>query len=260
MRWLLVFILFSLASLGAAQSKPSSPSTSKSNAATTQGRAQNPPVIQTEKIQVPETMQAPPPSMASQPGYMLPSQAKQLLVKIWDSEQRLNDLLSQIHPEGLKMSPVAAKTLEQNIKTVHENVVGLENARARFAGRPDSEYFGFETFAAISVLLPRLSEIADTVYRHQNQSLGSDIRQAWTDLFTREQALVPYVSFLTRNHDQIYTLTQGNLYTCQTQLNEAMRGKTERAVPMRNILPEFKGHPRHRKKPAAAKAQGQKPR
>lgn len=243
MRRLYIFLLFlSFITSTYMVARGQSPSSSSP------GQSQQAPVIQTEKVQVPESLQAPPSSMASQPGYMLPAQTKQLLDKIWQTEQRIRDLLSQVHPEALKMPPAVAATLARNVAAVTKNLDGLEDARARFAGRPDSEYFGFETYSGMAMVLPRLGEVADPVYRYQGQSLGSDLRQAWNDLFALEQALSPYIAFLTRNHDQIYTLTQGNLYACQDQLNHA--GKSERAVPMKNILPEFKGHPRHKKKPA----------
>jgi hypothetical protein len=260
MRWIAsVLVLLFLAPPSFAQSsRTTQASSGQAGGSNAPSAAQKAPVIQTEKVQVPETMQAPPAAMSSQPGYMRPSQAKELLVKVWSSEQRIHDLLSQVHPEILRTPPDIAATLQRQVTSANKRLDELEHARARFAGRPDSEYFGFETYAGMSLALPALSDIADTVYRYQNQSLGGDIRQSWNDLFTLEQALRSYISFLTRNHDQIFALTQGNLYNCQNQLNYAMRNKTERAKPMKNILPAFKGHPRHRKKPSAS-AEQQKP-
>ncbi len=244
-----LIFLIPLASQGFAQSNVPAQNSGASS------QTRQAPVIQTEKVLVPETMQAPPPSMASQPGFMQPAQIKQLLVKIWQSEERIRDLTGQVHPESVKMPPVVASNLERNLAAVKKGLDSLEGARARFASRPDSEYFGFETYSGMTLVLPRLSEVADPVYRYQNENMGSEIRQAWNDLFALEQALAPYITFLTRNHDQIYALTQGNLYNCQDQLNRAV--KTEHATPMRNILPEFKGHPRHKKK-ASSPAQDKK--
>lgn len=261
MRWTAsLFLLFSLAPRSFAQTSQAAqqPTPSKQQAKALPS-AKEAPVIQTEKVPVPESMEAPPASMANQPGFMQPSQAKEMLVKVWSSEQRIHDLLSQIHPEILKTPPAVATALQNQVAVVNKRLGEAEYARARFAGRPDSEYFGFETYAGMAVVLPALSDIADTVYRYQNRSLGSDLRQAWNDLFALQQALKSYLSFLTRNHDQIYALTQGNFYNCQNQLNYAMRNKTERAKPMKNILPEFKGHPRRRKSKSNNSPAEQKP-
>ena len=42
---------------------------------------------------------------------------------------------------------------------------GLEKSRAEFAGRVDSEYLGFETYAGISEVLPPLDKLTGAVAR-----------------------------------------------------------------------------------------------
>ncbi len=222
-------------------------------AAGQRGGTKSAPVIQTEKIQVPESLQAPPASMANQPGYMPPGQAKQLLVKIWQAESRVRDLMSQAHPELLRLPTQQAVALGRAMETLGEDLETLETARAQFAGRVDSEYLAFQAYAALANLLPTLGRTGDMVYRYQSPQLGGMFRQSWNDLFVLEEALQPYVAFLTRNHDQIYALTQGNLYNCQHQLSTAMRTHAQPAKPIRNIVPEFKGR-RVRRAPAHPKA------
>jgi hypothetical protein len=59
---------------------------------------------------------------------------------------------------------------------------------------------------------------------------------------------------LLRNHDQYLNAAQTNLAACQGQLSVAKRGQTERAKPMKNILPDFKGRRRPRAAPAGGPA------
>jgi hypothetical protein len=245
-------LVLSLALAGGAIGQSNPASSSRPNEP---GGAKNAPVIQTEKIQVPESLQTPPATMASQPGYMLPAQATQLLVKIWQTESRVRDLMSQAHPALLEMPQPQAVALGRQMMTIGQNLNTLETARAEFAGRVDSEYLGFKVFAALSNLLPPLSTTGDMVYRYGSPQLGSMFKQAWNDMFTLQEALQPYVAFLARNHDQIYALMQGNLYACQNQLNAAMRTHPRPTRLIRNIVP-FK--PRRARQPAAKHKAAQK--
>ncbi len=217
----------------AAQSHTKAPSPAKSA-----------PVIQTEKIQVPQSLQAPPPSMANQPGYMLPGQTQDLLVKIWQAESRIRDLMSQAHPELLNMPPDQALTLGRALETLGQSLNALETARAKFAGRVDSEYLAFQAYAAMTNLRTPLRRVADLVSRYQSVQLGGMFKQAWNNLFTLEGSLQPYVAFLTRNHGQIYTLMQDNLYSCQNQLRAAMQKHPTHTKMIPNIVP-FKPRAAH---------------
>ena len=197
--------------------------------------------IQTEKIKVPEYLQAPPHSMANQPGYMEPAQTHALLSKLWQAEARVKDLLTQVHPEGMKMPAAALARFNSNLDVLRHNLDALEKSREQFDGKVDSEYLGFETYAGISEVLPPLERLTATVSRYNNLTLEGEFNQAWNDMLTMQQSLKPYLSFLLRNHDQIFLTMETNLYGWQNQLGYQGRKAAGSAKYMRNVLPDVKG-------------------
>ena len=104
-----------------------------------------------------------------------------------------------------------------------------------------------ETYASVSQVLPPLSTLAETASRYQDFALAGEFNQAWNDMLTMQQALKPYLSFLLRNHDQTFLIMESNLAGCQNQFT-SRRESEERAVPMKNIPPVFKGRRRVPKK------------
>ena len=111
----------------------------------------------------------------------------------------------------------------------------------------DSEYLGFETYAGISEVLPPIERLTAIVSRYNNLTLEGEFNQTWNDMLTLQQSLKPYLSFLLRNHDQIFLTMETNLYGCQNQLGYQDRKAAGSAKYMRNVLPDFKGR-RVRKK------------
>lgn len=204
--------------------------------------------IQTERIKVPERLQAPPRTMANQPGYMEPAQTRQLLTKLWQREERVKDLLTQVHPEDLKMPAAAAAGFNGNLDTLRRNLAALEETRQRFSSRVNSEYLGFETYAGISEVLPSIERVTVTLSRFNSPSLEGEFNQAWNDLLTMQQSLKPYLSFLLRNHDKIFVAVETNLAGCQNELGYKRYNANGAARSMRNVLPEFKGKRVHRRK------------
>ena len=203
--------------------------------------------IQTEKVEVPESLQAPPRSMANQLGYMEPAQTHALLTKLWQAEARVKDLTTQIHPEKLNLPAAALAGFNSNLDMLRRNLAALEKSRELFDGRVDSEYLGFETYAGISEVLPPIERLMETVSHTSNLTLEGEFNQAWNDMLTLQQSLKPYLSFLLRNHDQIFLTMETNLYGCQNQLGYQDRKSAGSAKYMRNVLPDFKGR-RVRKK------------
>ncbi|TAM81883.1 MAG: hypothetical protein EPN47_10775 [Acidobacteria bacterium] len=203
--------------------------------------------IETEKIKVPENMQSPPRSMANQPGYMEPAQTHQLLVKLWQAEARVNDLVTQIRPEELKMAAVDLDNFNNDLKVLRGSLAYLEESRQIFDRRVDSEYLGFETYAGISEVLPLIERLTRTISRHNNPSLEGEFNQSWNDMLTMRQSLKPYLSFLLRNHDQIFVTMEANLAGCQNELGYKNYKANGSATNMRNVLPEFKGRRVHKK-------------
>lgn len=203
--------------------------------------------IETERIKVPENMQAPPRTMANQPGYMEPAQTHQVLAKLWQAEARVKDLATQIHPEQLKMSAVDLANFSNNLNALRGSLASLEQSRQTFDSRVDSEFLGFETYAGISEVLPFLERLTRTVSRYNNPSLEGEFNQAWNEMLTMRQSLKPYLSFLLRNHDQIFVTMETNLAGCQNELGYKNYKANSSPTNMRNVLPEFKGRRVHKK-------------
>ena len=203
--------------------------------------------IETERIKVPESLQAPPRSMVNQPGYMEPAQTHQLLAKLWQAEARVKDLTAQIRPEQLNMPAVELANFNTTLNTLRGSLDSLDQSRQMFDSRPDSEYLGFETYAGISETLPSLERLTRTISRYNNPSLEGEFNQSWNEMLTMRQSLKPYLSFLLRNHDQIFLTMETNLAGCQNELGYKNYKAGDSPKNMRNVLPEFKGR-RVRKK------------
>jgi hypothetical protein len=199
-----------------------------------------PPPLETQTIESPTAPPAPV-SAQSDPGYMEPAQVKDLLHRVWLAEYRINDLLTQIHPERWKISEATRNSFKQNLETLQKTLAGEAEWRAQFEKRPDSMYLGYETYAAVGALLPRLEGLAHSVSQLENPSLGAQYSQTENQFFDLNQSLQPYLAFLMRNQDQVLFAAQNNLASCQNQLGSAMRGRAGRAKPIKNVFVEYKG-------------------
>jgi hypothetical protein len=205
--------------------------------------AQAGPVPETETIPPPPSGQTPAPVNA--PGFIEAAQVKALAQKIWTAEYRINDLLTQLHPEKWKTSDVTRNSFNQTLENLHKTLEGLEGWRAQFEKRPDSIYYGFQTYAAINAALPRLDGVGRAASQFENTSLGAQYSQAGGQLFDLQQTLQPYIAYLLRNPDQLLYVAQSNLAGCQNELGNALRGQGGAAKPLKNTFVEF--HPRRRR-------------
>jgi hypothetical protein len=185
---------------------------------------------------------------------MEPAQVKVLTHKIWLAEFRLNDLLAQVHPEKWKMPPATRQSFVQTLDSLHKALAGEEDWRSQFEARPDSLYLGFQTYVAISAVLPRLDGIAHGVTQYENASFGAQYSQSENQLFDLQQSIQPHLAYLLKNQDTLMVAAQSNLASCQNELNSAEHDKEGRATPMKNVAPVFKGHgrPAHAAAPAGA--------
>jgi len=179
------------------------------------------------------------------------AQLKELSHKLWLAEFRINDLLTEVHPERWKLSEVASGSFNQTLAALREQLKALDAWRVQLEARPDSIYLGFTTYAAINAALPRLDAVSRIITQRENASLGAQFSQAGNQLFDLQQALQPHLAALLQNQDEILLATQNNVAACQNQLSLAMRGRTAPAKPMKNVLPEFKGR-RVKRTPAPA--------
>jgi hypothetical protein len=176
---------------------------------------------------------------------------KALAHKIWNAEYRITDLLTQVHPEKWKVSNITRNSFYQTLENLHKALEGLEEWRAQFEKRPDSIYFGFQTYAAMNAALPRLDGVARAASQFENPSLGAQYSQAGNQLFDLQQALQPYLAYLLRNPDQLLYMAQTNLAGCQNQLGNALQGQGEPAKPFKNTFVEFHGRRNNKGQPEA---------
>lgn len=174
---------------------------------------------------------------SSEPGYLGAQQVKALLDQSRFAEYRINDLLTDVHPERWKISDTARKSFNQTVETMRGQLKALQEWRAEFAGRPDSMNSGFQTYSTIGAILPRLEGVARTISEADNPSFGAQFYEAADRLFDLQQQLGPYVGFLLRNQDSIAQALENNLAGCQSDLGHAMRGQTEHPKWMKNSSP-----------------------
>jgi hypothetical protein len=223
--------------------------------------------IQTEKIGAPGQTSAGTSDQAAGTAYLEPAQVKALTHKIWLAEYRLNDLLTQVHPEKWKMPPAAQQSFGQSLDSLRKAVTAEEDWRGQFERRPESVHLGFQTFLAISALVPRVDGVAHSVTQYENASFGAQYSQAANQFFDLQQTLESHLASLLKTQDSLLLAAQTNLASCQNELGFAERNKEGRAIPMKNIVPEFKGRRRtahaaaasSAKKNAAQKAPASKP-
>lgn len=240
MKSLLTALIMAVSSLVAAQQPP------KDQTPPGQTVAPTTPPPETQRI---EAASQPARPATSDTGYMEPAQLKSLLHRIWLAEYRINDLLTEVHPERWKLPEATRNSFNQTLENLRKGLAAQEDWRSQFEKRPESVYLGYETYVAINAVLPRLDAVARSVSQYENGSLGAQYSQAGNQLFDLQQTVQPYLELLLRNQDQVLYATQTNLAACQNELGFAMRGRTQPAKPMKNVPPEFKG--RRRTKRAA---------
>jgi hypothetical protein len=209
--------------------------------------------VQTETVTAPERAPAVTSTSTVSVGHLDPTQVKALLHKLWLAQFRLNDLLTQVRPDNWKMPAATRQSFGQSLDSLRQALAAEEDWRGQFDTRPDSLYLGFQTYVAISAVLPRVDGVARSVSQYENPSFGGQYSQAANQLFDLQQALEPHLAALLKNQDDYLLVAQTNVAACESELNNAERGKEGKATPMKNIAPEFKGgHRRTAATPAPA--------
>jgi len=193
--------------------------------------------VPTEKIEPSPSLTAPPATVTSEAGSLRPGDVAALLKNVRFSEYRINDLLSDVKPERWKLPQSTLDSFNTTIKTLHSEMDALEQWRAQFNQRTDSIYLGFQAYAAIDAVLPRLYGVARDVRDHENASYAAQFNQAGDQLFDLQQTMGAYVGSLLRAQDQQILALDNNLAACQQSLGNAMRGQSQRAKPVRNSPP-----------------------
>jgi hypothetical protein len=168
---------------------------------------------------------------------MEPAEVKKLMDQVRFAEYRINDLLTDIHPERWKMSDIGRASFQETLTTLRTQMDSLKKWRRLLQDRPESTYLAFETYAAMNAVLPRLAGVARNVSELDNPSYGVQFSQSGDRLFDLQQDLGAYVDFLLQIQDQVQLALENNLAGCQRDLGQAMRVRAQRAKPMRNVAP-----------------------
>ena len=169
MRSIAIFLLISGGGLGARAALPAQ----EPPAAQEPVKPSPPPVPETEQVQEPQPSPPQPVTQVSVAGSMEPAQVKELLHRVWLAEYRVNDLLTDLHPERWKLSPEAGEDFNKLLEKLRNEMAALEQWRSQFENRVESAYLGFETYASLGAVLPELDSMARRISKYENSSLAA---------------------------------------------------------------------------------------
>ena len=213
----------------ALQARPSSQPASQNSPAPTTSTD-----VPTQKIDVRPATQAQPATDIKQTGSLSAADVKALLTKVRFAEYRIKDLLTDVRPERWKMAEATLESFNQTLRTLRAQVETVGEWRAQFEKRTDSLYLGFQTYAAINSVLPRLDGVTRSIGEHETPGYAAQFSRAEDQLFDLQQTIGGYVSSLLHNQDQLLLGFENNVAACQQNLSAAMRGKATRATRMKN--------------------------
>ncbi len=211
------------------------------------------PTPETQQVAAPNTSQTSARVDTAGAGGIDPAEVKALAHKIWLAEYRVNDLLSAARPERWKMSDAARDSFQKSRATLQDGLRTLEDWRSQFEKRTDRMYLGYETYGAITTVLPSLDSVGRSISEYENPSFGAQYGQAAKQLWELQRSLGAYLGLLVRNQDQVLQALENNVAGCQTTLTYAMRPKVTAAKPMRN---ERAGRPSARRSPRSKATAG----
>src|SRR2546428_14016703 len=125
MRSIAIFLLISGGGLGARPALPPQ----EPPAAQEPAKPSPPPAPETEQVQEPQPS---PPQPVTQPGVagsMEPAQVKELLHRVWLAEYRVNDLLTDLHPQRWEVLPEAGGEINKNLQKLPHEMAAPEHRR-----------------------------------------------------------------------------------------------------------------------------------
>lgn len=206
--------------------------------------------LETERINARPS--APPvSSLAVEQPPLTPGQVKSILYKVYISEFRIRDLLSQEHPSAWKGASDAERTMAaQSRAALATQLSELEKWRARFSEHPGNMYDAFETYRAVNAIFHPLRVFGREAGKYENQNMADDYSRREADMEAQLNGLVPYIGFILQHQDRNLEMFQADLAGCQNQLGYAMHGMVHSSQPMKNIVPVFQGRRVDRKKDA----------
>ena len=90
------------------------------------------------------------------------------------------------------------------MESLRKALAAEEDWRSQFEARPDSLYLGFQTYVAISAVLPRVDGVAHSVSQYENPSFGAQYSQSANQLFDLQQLIEPHLAYLLKNQDNAH--------------------------------------------------------
>ncbi|HEV2501329.1 MAG TPA: hypothetical protein VGY31_17290 [Terriglobia bacterium] len=203
--------------------------------------------LETERVNV-APMAPPVSTLAVEPPPLTPGQVKSILYKVYISEFRIRDLLSQEHPDQWKGASPAERTMAVQARAaLASNLDELEKWRALFSDHPGSMYDAFQTYRSVNALFHPLRVFGSEAGKYENENMADDYARRETDMEAQLNGLIPYISFILQHQDRNLEMFQTDLAGCQTQLGYAMHSQVHTSQPMKNIVPVFQGRRRSRK-------------
>lgn len=100
---------------------------------------------QTETVGVARPAQATAQAAVTAETPLTAPQVKEMSHRIWLAEYRINDLLTEVHPERWKLPEVARNSFGQTLATLREQLTAMDSWRSQLDDRPDSIYLGYMT-------------------------------------------------------------------------------------------------------------------
>ncbi|HEV2417909.1 MAG TPA: hypothetical protein VGX94_08900 [Terriglobia bacterium] len=214
--------------------------------------------LETERVNV-APMAPPVSTLAVEPPPLTPGQVKSILYKVYISEFRIRDLLSQEHPDQWKGASPAERTMAAQARAaLASNLDELEKWRALFSDHPGSMYDAFQTYRSVNALFHPLRVFGREAGKYENENMADDYARRETDMEAQLNGLIPYISFILQHQDRNLEMFQTDLAGCQTQLGYAMHSQVRASQPMKNIVPVFQGRRRSRKSKTDKKGDAEK--
>jgi hypothetical protein len=214
--------------------------------------------LETEVIK-PQPQIRPLSSIVTQAPPLSAEQVKQLLYKVYVPAFRIKDLLSQEQPAKWKASQAEINAFNASRQELLQSLATLEHWRELLSERPADLNTGFQAYVAIDRVLEPLEGVTLRVARYETARMAANYEKPASDLRTDQNDLLPYLTFLFRNHDQISEVYQTDLANCQNTLGYAMHGLRPHATYMKNVLPQFQGRNVRRREEAKRLADAKHP-
>jgi len=179
-----------------------------------------------------------------------------VLYKAYIPAFRLQDLLSQEHPDQWRAPQADRTAFQDSAKTLSDRIAELEKWRDQLDSHPSSLEAAFEAYVSLGKLVGPADAVGRLVGQYGDPKAGAEYGQRAEQVEESRDQLEPYLDYLLRHHDHTTGAIERDFVTCENQLSYAMRPAVQRAAAMKNINPVFQG--RGRRTARASQSEGKK--